>query len=152
MKCMDNYYIYNNQCLEECPINTKINEEMKLCADACYSNQYLNDSKCENCTGNCILCSLNRDDTTQIICSKCMPDYYLLENSCTQSCPLKYDKNTQCCVAECQPNQYILLNDCENCEIEYCVSCSSKEICTICQYDYYLIENKSQCIKCEENC
>ena len=55
MKCIDDcrkddyeeyIYEYNNSCLGECPDNTKLYEEEKLCLDECYPEQFEYNNKC----------------------------------------------------------------------------------------------------------
>ena len=54
-KCIDDckkdddyLYDYNNNCYETCPENTKIYEDIKLCLDECYENQFEYDNYCYN--------------------------------------------------------------------------------------------------------
>ena len=44
----DNEYLYeyNNTCLKECPLNTKLYENIKLCLDECCRTQFEYNNKC----------------------------------------------------------------------------------------------------------
>lgn len=69
LQCNNNYFYFNNECLESCPDNMKQLRENGLCVNKCNVNN------CENCE------SIEK-------CSKCEKGYFLYENICVEQCPI----------------------------------------------------------------
>ena len=93
-KCIDDCkkdeeynYEYNNTCLKECPENTKIYEEEKLCLEECYSNQFEFNNICYNdCPEGKFKIFQNRNK-----CIDTIPENYYLDNDgiykeCFETC------------------------------------------------------------------
>ena len=164
-KCInDNDYIYeyNNECLKQCPSETKENEEEKKCYRSCPEDQFEYNKKCYIiCPSNTFKIFKNR-----IICSDILPEenYYLdsyaeIYKPCFNSCLTCFgegDEENNNCI-ECKHN-FILLNEinkeknCFPCEFNYYIK-NNSYFCTdnlTCPKEYpKLIKNKKKCIsKC----
>ena len=113
----DNYYMheYKNKCFHECPANTKLIEEQKLCLDECYPEQFEYNNICyDNCpdgTSKIFIDNRNR-------CIETVPENYYLDSTdginkkcydLCKKCSQEGNENINNC-DECI-NNYIFLND-----------------------------------------
>lgn len=176
-KCTSNQFLTSyGACVSTCPNGTYANTVSQSCSpcpfscSACVSN--LNCSACianytltstyqcksnfNNCTAaNCQYCASN----SQTQCSQCLPNYYLLNSSCTIACPTgTYAQNGQCttcqtnCLA-CTPNGCTI---CNNSTFSYQGNCITEcptgtfPSSTGCQTDPCLIYNSEtyDCLQC----
>ena len=166
-KCIkDSIYIYdyNDTCLEECPPNTKVDEEEKKCYDSCpeYKFEYNN-----NCLSDCPS-NTYRFFTYRNICLESLNESYYLDEIdkiyklCYENCKKCYGKgdelNNNC--IECK-NGFILLNEpnkinnCFKCNFNYYIDESNKFHCTedyncISNHKNYILE-KNKCINLCQN-
>ena len=97
-KCIDDcknddeyIYEYNNECLNECPENTKTYVEGKKCVNSCTNQQFEYNNKCyDDCpSGTKRLFNIKR------ICAETIPENYYLDNNDNiyKKC---YDKCKKC--------------------------------------------------------
>ena len=136
-------YEYNNQCFEQCPENTKINNADNKCLDSCFEEQFEYNNTCYN---NCPP-GTNRLFNNRRICSKNVPENYYLDEDdniykeCYQSCK------------KCEKFGYYRYHHCKECKSQYLLkrryitlnkiyyNCYS-----LCDYYYYFDEdNKYYC-------
>ena len=165
-KCIDDCqkddlykYEYNNNCLEECPLNVKIFEAEKKCLDECYSNQFEFNNKCyDDCPIGTFRLYQNRN-----ICINFVPENYYLDNNdniykecyntckkCSQSGNETYNNCEECI------NNYKFLNDLNArqqncyklCDLYYYFDEKNRYYCTsFCPSQYNkLIASKNKCI------
>ena len=66
--------LYNNQCLQNCPIST-----------------YSNGLTCINCQTLCYICTIYQ-------CDQCVLGYYVYNNTCISSCPAPLVNNATHCI------------------------------------------------------
>jgi hypothetical protein len=81
------YLLYNNQCLQKCPIST-----------------YSNGLTCVACPNLCYICTMYE-------CQQCVNGYYIYDNTCVNACPAPLINNATHCIAvpiQCP-------NNCANC-------------------------------------
>jgi hypothetical protein len=79
--------LYNNQCLQKCPIST-----------------YSNTLTCVSCPNLCYIC-------TMLECQQCVNAYYIYNNTCVNACPVPFINNATHCISvplQCP-------NNCANC-------------------------------------
>lgn len=79
-QCFDSTFttynlLYNNQCLQSCPIQT-------------YSNGFT----CKDCPSLCYVCSSDK-------CSQCFTGYYIYNDTCLSSCPQPLVNNATHCIS-----------------------------------------------------
>ena len=74
-------FLYGKKCLEECPVNTTLDFDSKMCL---------------GCQTGCAFC----DDQDNTICLKCSPGLALLENECLEECPFDFLKSEDGSVCE----------------------------------------------------
>ena len=122
----NNRYLFNNECLTECPIYTSYNTNLNIC---------------EKCSNNCLTCADNNIN----FCLSCNlslinPNQILLKSTgeCLSECPLEY---------------YSSIDDngnktCEKCNYS-CSICSSYNSCVKCKDDINYVLYKEECL---ENC
>ena len=107
-------YEYNNSCLSQCPENTKLIEEQKLCLDECYPEQFEYNNICYNdCPDGTSKILMNRNR-----CTETVPENYYLDSTdginkkcydLCKKCSQEGNENINNC-DECI-NNYIFLND-----------------------------------------
>lgn len=66
--------LYNNQCLQTCPIST-----------------YSNGLTCVNCASLCYICTI-------VQCTQCVSGYYVYNNTCVSACPSPLINNATHCI------------------------------------------------------
>jgi len=159
----DNKYIYeyNNECVDQCPSGSLLDNEVKKCLNSCPSNKFEYENSCLiDCPSGKYKIYKNKN-----ICSKTLYENYYLDNNtkiykpCHDNC-LKCsgpgdDKNNNC--IECRQN-FISINKpnigkhCLNCQYNYYID-NQNYFCTensTCPEDYSkIIKEKNQCI---DNC
>ncbi|KAL4500374.1 hypothetical protein ABPG72_003325 [Tetrahymena utriculariae] len=126
LNCQQNYYLWNNQCLQTCPygfykqlsdLNQSVNDNIELTKN----NQQIGmtSNYCSPCHKTCSDCI----DPSQNDCSSCPPNYYLnvQDKSCKKS----------------------LLSN--------CIVALSEAVCLICDAYYFLQNNKCQPTSCSPN-
>ena len=137
-KCIDDcknddeyIYEYNNECLNECPENTKTYVEGKKCVNSCTNQQFEYNNKCyDDCpSGTKRLFNIKR------ICAETIPENYYLDNNdniykkcydkCKKCSQLGDDTNNQC--NECKDGYKFITDTYAN----------SKNCYSICNYNYY---------------
>jgi hypothetical protein len=88
-ECKNEYiYKYGNNCLNQCPINTKIDNDEKKCLESCYEYKYEYNNTC------LIDCPTGtyRLFTDKKICSEILSnDYYLENNNTNKIIQVKYE-------------------------------------------------------------
>ncbi|EAR90502.2 zinc finger lsd1 subclass family protein (macronuclear) [Tetrahymena thermophila SB210] len=139
-KCSDDLFVYNFQCVTECPSN------------------YAPDTSniCQPCDASCLTCSLPQSTTS---CQTCKPNTYLNpDNSCQNTCVDNYwpDSTKQICQT-CSPT-------CYNCkspgDSKSCLSCSgdlylnNNQCLSTCPPGQYPFKqtNNNICQSCDKNC
>ena len=147
-KCIDDckkddvyIYEYNNECLNECPENTKTYVEGKKCVNSCTNQQFEYNNKCyDDCpSGTKRLFNIKR------ICAETIPENYYLDNNdniykkcydkCKKCSQLGDDTNNQC--NECKDGYKFITDTYAN----------SKNCYSICPSPYNkLISDKKKCI------
>ena len=157
-------YKYNHNCYKNCPNNSKIIEEQKLCVDECYSNQFEYNNICYNdCPDNTHRIFINRN-----ICVKDIPENFYFDKNesiykqCYSTCKkcnnLGNEINNRC--SEC-PENYVFINDSylhfencyKKCDKYYYFNESSQFTCTnsfSCPIAYNKFVNKKN--KCIDLC
>ena len=142
-KCIDDcknddeyLYEYNNTCLKECPENTKIYEDIKLCLDECYQTQFeYNNTFYNDCPNGTFRLYQNRN-----ICVDIVPENYYLDDNDNiyKECYNKCKK--------CNQSGNELTNNCEECIDNYTFINNSvavrKNCYKICEFNYYFNENE----------
>ncbi|EAR95046.2 TNFR/NGFR cysteine-rich region family protein (macronuclear) [Tetrahymena thermophila SB210] len=118
--CSGSLYLYNSQCISQCPIGT-------------YSSTVTNNNQCLPCNSSCKTCS-GPNSTDCLSCSS--PNYLQpLQNSC---------------VSSCNSNQFAdnTLLKCINCDIT-CTKCSgpNNNQCLKCSGSYYFDSTATKCVK-----
>ncbi|EAR93473.2 hypothetical protein TTHERM_00424410 (macronuclear) [Tetrahymena thermophila SB210] len=156
-QCSQNYYLtVQGTCVSACPQTFIPDSTSKICV--CGSNRTLQNSQCPCNTGyidvnsNCQQCPQSCDVCrSQSACSQCSQNYYLtVQGTCVSVCPQTFipDSTSKICV--CDSNR-ILLNqscpcntqyfdsngNCLHCP-QYCNTCTSQTICSVCQTGYLL--------------
>ena len=90
--------LYNNQCLQTCPIAT-----------------YSNTLTCVNCQVNCQYCNSSG-------CTQCDLGYYVYNFTCLATCPQPLVNNATHCI----PVPIICPTNCANCPLNHvCLACNS---------------------------
>ena len=117
-------------CNSEYLIN-KISSNEAICLSSCEKGKFYNESNfnCENCINNCLECS--NSDT----CDKCELEYYLLNNTCVNTCPEGYYENSTVC---------------SKCSTENCKTCPNN-VCSECLSEFNIIKSNENVI-CSESC
>ena len=146
--CKNDFYLYKNNCLAQCPNKT-----------------YQENNQCKDCDSSCLAC--NKDG-----CTKCFEGYYLDNKSntcelCYTKCETCYehgdDQNNNCikcknenevidngnCVEAWEKKYKTEKNYCEPCKDE-CASCENGYSCTTCKDGYY--NHTNECSLCYEKC
>ncbi|KAL4465990.1 hypothetical protein ABPG74_004227 [Tetrahymena malaccensis] len=149
LTCPLNFYLFNQNCLQDCPSQT-------------YKNS--NTLKCESCLTNCKTCI---DGTS---CQLCQPNFYLSadKQSCQLTCPQGYQQNSNsfscvpCQDSNCQQCQQST-DQCTKCGNNYNLqgtkcqqSCdptyySDSFVCKLCSQKYTNCQicNSTQCLQCQ---
>ncbi|CAD8044013.1 unnamed protein product [Paramecium primaurelia] len=144
--CSINFYLYQQTCVDTCPVNITITNQQQQTCDVCTNNC----QTCQNQTSYCISCKTN---------------YYLYNNTCISLCKDgTYLNGSQCidCLSKCktcsngttcdlcQDNLLFHLNDClDKCPDQYfaingkCQQCSFS--CNTCE------SNQFRCTSCVNN-
>lgn len=148
-KCVNTYYLYNNTCVQQCPNNMLTLDSMNciLCTNKFINCSTCNVNQCLTCTygqlsnGSCIPCSPGyyaessactpcpsscSTCESQVLCTSCKSNNYLLNNMCSSSCPINMFPNGTTCS--------ICLANCNICN-------QATSLCTVCQAGYYLYNN-----------
>lgn len=153
--CHDDYYLYNEKCLDACPDGTL--EYDKKCKESCPLGTYTKGEICDECNISCKECVDNPNK-----CTDCPDEKYLFNNECIDKCPERTVRDGNKCVTECGSNQF-LYHDicysqcpkgtfkkgiiCEECELP-CSECSDNpNKCIQCADGMYLFNSK-----CVDNC
>lgn len=89
-------YLLNGYCYDICPPGTFGNSTSKTC---------------DQCQSPCLTCVINAN-----YCTKCIPNYYIYNGTCQQSCP---------------SSSYVSSGYCEACPYP-CLTCINSVICTSC--------------------
>ena len=154
-------YEYNEQCYEECPLNTKLINGNKLCLDNCSNHNKYNYDYKNKCYEECPYDSKLIINTNICIddCSNSNENKYEYKNKCYIQCPnntkLIYDTNL--CIDKClnhKQNQYEYNNICYNKCPDNTYFYNEDKYC----YDkipegFYCNDTTSKTLdKCHENC
>ena len=147
--CSTGFLIYNNGCVDRCPSNmlSLNNQNCVLCTerftncstctqDSCLSCVYgqLVNSSCIPCYpatfdlgGSCTPCSsICTTCTSQVVCTSCVTNYYLLGSACSASCPRNMVPNG---------------TSCSTC-LDKCAVCNQvTSVCEVCNAGVYLYNN-----------
>ena len=135
-------YKYGNNCLNRCPINTKIDNDEKKCLESCYEYKFEYNNTCLfDCPSGTYKLFIDKK-----ICSEILPENYYLDNDdniykpCFKNCKKCYGKGNDTynnCI-ECISG-YILLNE-----------LFQENNCFQCEFFYY-INNLNGLYYCTEN-
>ncbi|CAK71010.1 unnamed protein product (macronuclear) [Paramecium tetraurelia] len=171
--CPKDTYLYIDHCYSQCPLSTF--QYKKDCLLACPSLTVLQNTQCVQCPERCLTCK------NEYECSKCESPYFLFNGSCVIHCPLQLPfediTNGQCvsvcppeayergyeCIKECNliiyqkqclqacPTGYYGNDYCKPCRLE-CKACSTFEVCTECNDNFFLEYNQcdTQCTKIKD--
>jgi len=156
-KCIQNKYLYNNQCHKVCPLGTypnkvggceKCSQDCAICKDKetctkCVAGKVLQGKVCQsvcndgyvNVNGICTPCK-------NIRCKKCGIEKLV---ECTE-CPLGSFLYQGDCVKVCPDGTYLSKGVCERC-VKPCAECKDKNTCTSCIRGFFLYQGK-----CTDNC
>ncbi|KAL4506331.1 hypothetical protein ABPG73_017065 [Tetrahymena malaccensis] len=162
LSCFDQYYLFNDECLECSPPCLTCTNTNSNCL-SCINNYIYNSSTnlcLPNCPQNCQDCTPNNDfsnNSNFFICIKCKDGYFLDQNKNCQNCQLP-------CL-NCQTNA----TNCTNCIQNYqlntqnnqcfpqcdqsCSTCSlplDENSCLSCFDGFYLKSGK--CLQCTQPC
>ncbi|KAL4507716.1 hypothetical protein ABPG73_012404 [Tetrahymena malaccensis] len=166
-KCDQGFLIvYNSICQERCPETYEENNDQTACicgqnkeeinqTCTCKKQFFEQNSLCRPCISSCDVCQNDNE------CQKCSANSYLnYMNTCESNCPdtfIKDDINLKCvcptnfrlqdnkCV--CDTGYSYVGGNCIKCP-QNCNSCSSENICTQCQLNYFLDFNQT----CNTDC
>ncbi|KAL4512337.1 hypothetical protein ABPG72_005339 [Tetrahymena utriculariae] len=156
--CDQNSYLYNSQCVFNCPSELVADKNIYLekfiysgiCRNSCLDGYIKGpDEKCFYCPDYCSDCSpLDKDLAKQVgqnyNCTKCNNDiknnpYYLF---------LLNDTQVQSCVQNCPTGYYIKdQSKCIQCG-SFCQRCDDEKTCKQCQLGYFLDTDNN----CRESC
>ncbi|KAL4494135.1 hypothetical protein ABPG72_016091 [Tetrahymena utriculariae] len=149
--CLSNLYLFNQNCLSDCPSQT-------------YKNNIT--LQCESCLANCKTC------IDGISCQLCQSSFYLSadKTSCLLTCPLGYQQNSNSYT--CIPCQD---SNCQSCQqsTDQCTKCGNNQnlqgtkcqqscdptyysdnfVCKLCSQKYSNCQecNLTQCLQCQSN-
>ena len=142
LSCVDQFYFYNDECLEICP-----------------DGLFAQNGVCKECSSDCLTCDVDKNN-----CLSCHPTFFLNDTSCSSNCKNGFFKfNDICCPDQCEEcinsNEcticketfYLYENLCLNCEKNCKVCLESEDNCVTCIENYYLLEKKCVEICPEEN-
>jgi len=163
-ECATGWYLWNDGCVDACPLNTHLDVDTCVCNPGYYFDDGLGDCAachpyCEECYGG------NSDD-----CTACNPGYFLQGNTCVgcePHCSACTDADT---CTECGSGWYLLNNDCfDDCSTQGayfnddtaippactpcstgCLTCADGATCTSCIDGYYM--NVDVCSPCHPSC
>jgi hypothetical protein len=138
--CTPNYYVYEEvsgfTCLSKCP-----------------NEYYASDTsppKCEKCDSRCLTC------TNLTFCTSCKTGFFLLSNTCIDSCGIGYYPNVLS--SNCDPCS----SNCNNCDkigdVLKCLSCDNytyleNDACySSCNLGYYANSITRECDRCSNYC
>jgi hypothetical protein len=165
--CKDGFYFGNSKCYQTCPDGTYTNFANWTCVNC--------DPSCKTCT-NGSSCSLCNDKFYSIgsgqlcgacfyncaSCSKagqclsCVAGWYLLGNTCTNSCPIGYYPDPvynvcKSCISPC--NTCSSLTQCIDCAPGYTFDTTAgKCVRTTCTANQYYDLTTNKCINCVAPC
>lgn len=135
---------------------SQINELLFLSCAICKPQFALVSGKCQPCSSHCLLC---RAETLE--CAYCENGFHLQKgrNMClsidTLNCLVPFEDGS-CNICEAQ----FFIDDSKKCELckkfipecSFCVHQDSKLVCLNCEITFYLLPEKNECHKCEDNC
>ncbi|KAL7714041.1 Protein serine/threonine kinase [Entamoeba marina] len=153
IKCDDDYIINfeNNTCskrrVDNC--NTYSNYYSDRCIE-CNDGYYLNndEQECYSCPEHCTTCH------NSTYCYECNDGYMLLDDVCVlvslylSNCKTAIPGSSGGC-AICNEGYYREQTTCSKC-ISNCTKCNNGESCLICESNYFLLNDASECISYDE--
>lgn len=150
--CPESYYLHQQLCVKDCPIaSTPIGSLCVACQERCL--QCTSENFCIKCDKNyfdydgvcvvsCPILKPFHEESNWKCWASCPPNTKASGRYCIAFCPELIDQNT--CVSECSEGYYPNeLKVCSPCKSE-CKSCKSAEICTSCNANYFLYEERCQ--------
>ena len=165
----DEYLLLDGRCIERCVNDNYFYRIAEFkCSEKCESNEYGLAYKglkiCEICEAPCLTCENSKNT-----CTQCLEPYFLLEQSCVNSCPSGYieDRSTRFC-SKCPSGHVYLNSTCFKCH-ESCHGCRgpTSDKCTSCAQGFFLLVNRClsncpdgyysdkrnyQCVSCRKEC
>lgn len=105
---------YGNMCLDSCPAQDKIDENIKKCYNTCPSNKVTEGNICKD------TCSNSKYNYNGVCVDSCPSDKPIIDNNtCVNTCPLERNSvvnNT--CVNTCYPKYTVIVGDTIECRDE----------------------------------
>ncbi|KAL7718095.1 Protein serine/threonine kinase [Entamoeba marina] len=155
IECNDDYILQSeNNCIDtnEYPDNC-INLSYYGTCQRCSDGYYLNNNLCYECSNECTKCH------NLTYCFECNDGYMLNDNN---ECVDMSESNANCKTvipgssggcAICNAGYYREQTTCLSC-ISNCTKCNNGESCLICESDYFLLNDASECISYDDltNC
>ena len=142
--CKEGFYLNSNNKCVGCINNCRTCSSENICT-SCLDNYYLVENICIPCPFNC------KTQINNCLCEDCNDGFYLSNNNCLncdQNC-LKCADSAYNCLS-CNEGYYLNSDkSCVRCP-ELCKSCSSENICDLCQDHYFTFEGI--CYECNINC
>ncbi|CAK68414.1 unnamed protein product (macronuclear) [Paramecium tetraurelia] len=144
--CKIGYYLYQQQCLDQCPGKLFSNPSTSQCSQSCPDKLYIFNNQClYQCPSDYV------NDTENYKCvSSCGKQQYLTKNSC-YPCSFECDQctaygNKNCiacannyvltedghCFGKCKAGYYQTSNSCEQC-LHKCLTCQNGTECIQCR-------------------
>ena len=155
--CKEGYLLNEEKCVKNCPNNAYQIDDYSCipCSNNCQKCEDSN--SCLTCKegfnfydGKCLEVCVNGTFPVNGECKNCEENCQscLDENKCGKCAPGTYEYNGKC-YKECPKGSYLDLVEfkCSECKLG-CSECNSYEVCSDCDDDYYLFDEK----KCNKEC
>ncbi|EAR90505.2 zinc finger lsd1 subclass family protein (macronuclear) [Tetrahymena thermophila SB210] len=169
--CTGSLFLYQNQCISNCPkkyYNNTQNNQCTQCDSSCYTCNGIATNNCTSCqlplyfepTSNQCLQNCNSNqypDTNSISCKQCDNSCLTCDGPSTSNCKSCIQGlflQSKQCLSKCDDSYFVLssTNICQKCDAT-CYNCQSpgdSNSCTSCSGSLYLYQN--QCIStCPSN-
>ena len=136
----DNKYIYeyNNECVDDCPVNIKKDDEDKKCLALCPSNKFEYENTCvANCPSDKYKIYTDRN-----ICTDNIPENYYYLDEINQIYKPCYDTCLKCYGSGNKDN-----NNCKECKPDFIplFEPNKEKNCLPCKFNYYIADNSYFC-------
>ena len=155
-KCVDRKVLYNNQCINVCPLGTFPNAN-KIC-DKCRDDCAICKDK-----NTCEVCKTGKVLQGKVCQNICDNNFVAIDNKCTQcnnlrckKCDIKLINCTEClagtvlyngdCLKTCPDTTYNKKGVCKPC-VKPCQNCLNSKTCTTCIKGFFLFNGK-----CSDQC
>jgi len=139
LKCLNGYYLSENECLEECPFDTRADKINLKCQSKEVFSYYWIFPSLSSCKGKC---GIDRSDCSYLICkTRCNIDCIRKGNCCDDfdmECPIEFQKEKCKLCSECYDG------NCKKCKEN---SFSSNHINCDCKFGYVFNKVQNTCEK-----